>query len=222
MRKISILPIIVFIALYTASIVIGIYTAMNVCDLFHLAGYREIAIIISSITFFFACLILFYRIFMRTFPLTKGLVKTNSREEFIYNVYVLFYIMGFNSLIRSHILPLPALRMLYLALGAKIGNNSYTSGIIYDPMFVKIGENTLLGQNSLLTPHAIESKHISYDFITIGDNVTVGANAILMQGVSIGNNAIIGASSLVSKGTVIGDNEIWGGVPAKFIKMRED
>ncbi|MCB9963457.1 MAG: hypothetical protein H6857_00745 [Rhodospirillales bacterium] len=54
--------------------------------------------------------------------------------------------------------------------------------------------------------------------IIVGDNVTIGAYAVVFQGVTIGNNSIIAAGAVVSKNTVIGENEIWGGVPAKFIK----
>lgn len=52
--------------------------------------------------------------------------------------------------------------------------------------------------------------------VTIGNNVFVGANSIILKGVIIGDNSIIGAASVVSKS--IPKNEIWGGNPAKFIR----
>ena len=52
--------------------------------------------------------------------------------------------------------------------------------------------------------------------ITIGDDVFVGANSIILKGVTIGDRAIIGAGSVVSKD--IPADEIWAGNPAKFIR----
>lgn len=51
--------------------------------------------------------------------------------------------------------------------------------------------------------------------VTIGDDVFVGANAMILKGVTIGEKAIIGAGSVVTKNVPAG--EIWGGNPAKKI-----
>lgn len=56
--------------------------------------------------------------------------------------------------------------------------------------------------------------------ITIGDNVFIGFNAIVMPGVSIGSNVVIGAGSVVSKN--IPDNTVVAGVPAKEICSIEE
>ena len=50
----------------------------------------------------------------------------------------------------------------------------------------------------------------------IGDNVTLGANAIIIGGVIIGNNVVVGAGSVVVKD--VPDNAIVAGNPAKIIK----
>ncbi len=52
--------------------------------------------------------------------------------------------------------------------------------------------------------------------IVIGDDVFVGANSIILKGVTIGDRSIIGAGSVVSKD--IPADEIWAGNPAKFIR----
>ena len=52
--------------------------------------------------------------------------------------------------------------------------------------------------------------------ITIGDNVWIGANSIILPGVSIGSNSIIAAGSVVNKS--IPAEHIAGGNPAKSIK----
>lgn len=56
--------------------------------------------------------------------------------------------------------------------------------------------------------------------ISVGSNVYIGNNAILLPGISIGDNVIIGAGAVVSKNVPSG--EVWGGVPAKRIKSIDE
>lgn len=53
---------------------------------------------------------------------------------------------------------------------------------------------------------------------TIGNDVWIGANAIIMQGVRVGNGVVIGAGSVVTHN--VGDYEIVAGNPAKVIRKR--
>jgi acetyltransferase-like isoleucine patch superfamily enzyme len=55
----------------------------------------------------------------------------------------------------------------------------------------------------------------AFGAITIGDNVFIGYNAILLPGVNVGSNVIIGANSVVTRD--VPDNSVVGGVPAKII-----
>jgi acetyltransferase-like isoleucine patch superfamily enzyme len=52
--------------------------------------------------------------------------------------------------------------------------------------------------------------------ILIKQNAWIGANAIILPGVTIGENAIVAAGAVVSKD--VPANTVVGGVPAKFIK----
>jgi acetyltransferase-like isoleucine patch superfamily enzyme len=54
--------------------------------------------------------------------------------------------------------------------------------------------------------------------ITIGDDVWIGANAVVLDGVTIGKGAVIAAGSVVVKD--IPEMAIVGGVPAKVIRQR--
>ena len=53
----------------------------------------------------------------------------------------------------------------------------------------------------------------------IGNNVYVGANAVIIGGIRIGNNVIIGAGAVVVKDVV--DNAVVVGNPAKIIRIEE-
>ncbi|MNL65825.1 2,3,4,5-tetrahydropyridine-2,6-dicarboxylate N-acetyltransferase [compost metagenome] len=55
--------------------------------------------------------------------------------------------------------------------------------------------------------------------IIIEQDVFIGANSIILKGVTIGARSIIGAGSIVTKN--VPADEIWGGNPAKFIRKTE-
>lgn len=54
--------------------------------------------------------------------------------------------------------------------------------------------------------------------IRIGNDVWIGARAIILDGVTIGNGAIVGAGAVVTKD--VPDYAVVGGVPAKLIRYR--
>lgn len=54
----------------------------------------------------------------------------------------------------------------------------------------------------------------------LGDNISVGAGAVILGPVKIGSNSIVGANAVVTKD--FPENVIIGGVPAKIIKERWD
>ena len=59
-----------------------------------------------------------------------------------------------------------------------------------------------------------------YKNIKIGNDVWIGARAIIMDGITIGDGAVIAANSVVTKD--VPGYGVVGGVPAKFIKYRFD
>jgi acetyltransferase-like isoleucine patch superfamily enzyme len=54
--------------------------------------------------------------------------------------------------------------------------------------------------------------------ITLGDDVWIGANSVVLPGVRIGRGAVIAAGSVVSKD--VPEYAVVGGVPAKLIRHR--
>lgn len=55
--------------------------------------------------------------------------------------------------------------------------------------------------------------------IKIGDDVWLGAGAVVTAGVTIGNGAVIGANAVVTRD--VPDYEIWAGAPARKISTRQ-
>jgi acetyltransferase-like isoleucine patch superfamily enzyme len=87
-------------------------------------------------------------------------------------------------------------------------------------VFVSTHPVTFNNQTNLLKNYCTESKFKNYQPVTIGNDVWVGANSIIIDGITIGDGAIIAANSLVIKD--VGAYEIVGGNPAKLIKKRFD
>jgi serine acetyltransferase len=180
-----------------------------------LGEFRSVAVSAVAVLLFYAYGIVAHRLFLSIAPLGEGRIDEASGQEFRYQVYMLFYLFMLNTLIRSRAIPIPVMRLVYLLLGARLGPNTYVAGIIFDPLFVTIGANTLVGEAALLVPHVIEGRMVAHYQISIGSNVTIGAHAVVLAGVTIGDNVIVAANSVVTKRTRIGTGEIWGGTPAR-------
>lgn len=71
-----------------------------------------------------------------------------------------------------------------------------------------------------LPKDVIEGTHIKRAPVKIGSNVQIGANSVILPGVTIGDNVIIGALSLVNKD--IPSNSIAVGTPCKVIKSYDN
>jgi acetyltransferase-like isoleucine patch superfamily enzyme len=87
------------------------------------------------------------------------------------------------------------------------------------PNLVFIGDYFVSAPGSRILTHdaSLFMKYNIYKVgkVIIGDNVFLGANAIVMPGVTIGDNVIIGAGSVVTKN--IESGFVVAGVPAKII-----
>ena len=127
-----------------------------------------------------------------------------------------------NWLYRHHIPFLPKLfwRIMYVLFNSSlpasctIGKGTVLAyggiGIVIHARAV-IGRNCMIGQNI-----TIGGKSGWYEVPVIGDNVHISAGARILGPIRIGNNVIIGANAVVVKD--VPDNCIVAGIPAKIIK----
>ena len=218
MRKITPAQIICFFTLFLMAIGCAFFTTDFLANLIEFGRFHAVIYTVILVFLTYSFTIIVYRVFLFIAPLEEGALAHGSRGEFIAQVNILFYLMIFNSLIRTHFLPVPLQTLVYALLGTKIGSNSFTAGVILDPPLTEIGKNTIIGHDAVLYSHAIEGQHFALSRIKIGDNVTIGAHAIIMSDVHIEDSAIISAGAVVKKGERIGAAEKWGGVPAKRIR----
>ncbi len=75
---------------------------------------------------------------------------------------------------------------------------------------------TALNHNFTDTSKRIDEQGVTTKQVTIGDDVWIGANAVILPGVTIGRHVVVAAGAVVTKD--VPDNCIVGGVPAKVIK----
>ena len=75
---------------------------------------------------------------------------------------------------------------------------------------------TALNHNFEDKTKRIDEQGITTKPVIIGDDVWIGANAVILPGVTIGKHCVVAAGAVVTKD--VPDNTIVGGVPAKEIK----
>ena len=110
-----------------------------------------------------------------------------------------------------------------IKMGMKVGRNfGRLNGVILDPShcwLIEIGDNVTMAPRVHILCHDASTKtflgYTKIGRVTIGDNVFIGAESVVLPGVTIGNNVIIGANSTVTHD--IPDNTVVAGSPAKVI-----
>lgn len=102
----------------------------------------------------------------------------------------------------------------------EIGNGSSFSGVsIWCFEHITIGNNVRVGANCTIMDgdaHQDDPRAGKNKPVVIEDNVWLGANVMVLKGVTIGHNSLIGAGSVVTKS--IPANVIAAGNPCKVIR----
>lgn len=107
----------------------------------------------------------------------------------------------------------------------EVGKNFFANYncMIIDVAKVKIGDNCQMAPNVAIytAGHPVHpvARASMYEYgqeVTIGDNVWIGGNTVIVPGVHIGSNTVIGAGSVVTKD--IPDWVVAAGNPCKVIR----
>lgn len=112
-----------------------------------------------------------------------------------------------------------------------IGDNSgFSSAVFSSKSYIKIGKNVKIGCNTRIYDHDFHArdylerrepkdwKKSASKAISIGDDVFIGANSIILKGVKIGDRSIIGAGSVVANMEIPPDSLVAGN-PAKILRQ---
>lgn len=85
---------------------------------------------------------------------------------------------------------------------------------------ITIGRGATIGPGVAIYDHDHSDKNNGNPYLTgaivIGENVWIGANAVVLKGVHIGDGAIIAAGAVVNKD--VDEGAVVGGVPASVIR----
>lgn len=106
--------------------------------------------------------------------------------------------------------------------GIEMGKNCHvlTSKIdVHHGFLISMGDNVTISDARLLTHDGSTKKFLGYSRvgrIKIGNNVFIGAGAIILPGIEIGDNVVVGAGAVVTKD--IPSDSLVVGNPARVIK----
>jgi acetyltransferase-like isoleucine patch superfamily enzyme len=112
----------------------------------------------------------------------------------------------------------------FIEIGDRVGINSFCyidgHGGVTIGNDVQFGPGVKLASNHLIPPRGetISAQPMEKKGIRIGDDVWIGANAVILDGVTIGKGCVIGANAVVNKD--IPEYSVAVGVPAKVIRQR--
>ena len=115
-----------------------------------------------------------------------------------------------------------------ISMGMKVGKNfGRLNGVILDPShcwLIEIGDNVTMAPRVHILCHDASTKtflnYTKIGRVTIGDNVFIGAETVVLPGVTIGSNVIIGANSTVTHD--VPDGTVVAGSPARVICSLDD
>ncbi len=103
-----------------------------------------------------------------------------------------------------------------LNIGARVG-----AGSMID-MGAVLGGRATVGSHCHVGAGAVLAGVIeppSAQPVVLGDNVLVGANAVVLEGVQVGSGAVIAAGAVVTQD--VPENAVVAGIPAKIVKYRD-
>ena len=101
-------------------------------------------------------------------------------------------------------------------------NFNFYSGYPIDsnyPWLISVGDNVMLASECKILAHdastGLTGAHTKIGRVTIGNNVFIGARAIVLCNTKIGDNVIVGANSVVTHD--LKSNGVYAGNPAVYI-----
>ena len=110
-----------------------------------------------------------------------------------------------------------------VSMGMVVGKNfKRLNGVILDPShcwLIEIGDDVTMAPRVHILCHDASTKtflnYTKIGRVTIGSNVFIGAESVVLPGVTIGNNVVIGAGSIVTHD--IPDGMVAMGNPARVV-----
>jgi len=98
-----------------------------------------------------------------------------------------------------------------------IGSNVSIQTGVYIPLYSIVGNNVFMGPYCKLTNDKyMLRKPYNLKGAKVEDNVSIGANAVILPGITLKEGTIVGAGAIVTKDT--DEDDVIIGTPAKFLR----
>ena len=108
----------------------------------------------------------------------------------------------------------------HIGRNVQIGNNCRIQGSVYIADGCIVGSDVFIGPNATLTNDRFPPSGGNWNPVVVEDKVVIGANAVVVAGVTLHSKCIIAAGSVVTKDVPTG--EVWAGNPAKFLMTSDE
>lgn len=110
---------------------------------------------------------------------------------------------------------------VYIEEGVVIGNNCKIRPFVFIPTGVTIEDNVFVGPNVTFTNDMYPKVKGDWQLLktTIKQGAALGANSVVLPGITVGKNALVGAGSVVTQD--VPENAIMAGNPAKIKGYRK-
>ena len=107
---------------------------------------------------------------------------------------------------------------VYIEEGVKIGNNCKIRTLTFIPTGVTIEDDVFIGPNVTFTNDKYPRTKGDWKLLPtlVKRGASIGANSVILPGITIGENAIVGAGSVVTRN--VPSNSVVAGNPARIIK----
>ncbi|MBM3254262.1 MAG: hypothetical protein FJZ16_08420 [Candidatus Omnitrophica bacterium] len=136
-------------------------------------------------------------------------------------INALYYLLSITFM--DFILLTPLAAFAFRLMGAKVGKNvQINSKNCADLSLLEIGDNSVIGGHATVICHSFERNRLILRKVTIGKNVVIGLNSVILAGAEIGDGAFITAGAVLGKNKQVEPHSVYAGVPAESTKERRE
>lgn len=183
-----------------------------------LAGGLAVLVYVFAWILCFGLLVgVFVRACIHFFPLPHGTFSMDHPAFSYWKILSYIEMMGESCVYPTLTIPVfaPLRPWVCRLFGARVGSETAIAGTIDSPYLTTIGDRSVIGARSYLTGNTIRDGHVFIGPVTIGNDVTICMDAIILPNVQIGDGAVVEIGAVVLPGSVIPAGEKWRGNPAR-------